>query len=114
MIAMAALARTWRSANIPTSGPAKAGGPPSFPSDPLACSSSTLRGRFANLCTGGLSPGRIRIGNLCFISVPLELLAEPDLMAKPSLQTLQVLGWRAKHHNAFCPHMPAVRVFHRG
>src|SRR5262249_17618248 len=30
-----------------------------------ACSSSTLRGDLRDLCTGGLSPGRIRIGNLC-------------------------------------------------
>jgi hypothetical protein len=48
------------------------------------------------------------------ISVPLELLAEPDPMDKPSLQTLQVLGWCAKGYNAFGPPMPAVRIFHRG
>jgi hypothetical protein len=45
------------------------------------------------------------------IGVPLELLAEPDLMDKPSLQTLQALGWRATHCNVFGPPMPAVRVF---
>jgi hypothetical protein len=45
--------------------PTKAGGPPSCLSDPLALQQFHIKGRFANLCTGGLFPGRIRIGNLC-------------------------------------------------
>jgi hypothetical protein len=28
-------------------------------------SSSTFGGRLLDLCTGGLSPGRVQIGNLC-------------------------------------------------
>ena len=91
----------------------KAGGPPSFPSDPLACSSPTLRGRFANLSTGGLSPGRIRIGNLCY-----QRAARAARRTRPDGQAIaadiQSLGWGAKHYNAFWPPMPAVRVFHRG
>jgi hypothetical protein len=43
-----------------------AGGPLGYPSGPpSACSSSTFEGRSADLCTRGLSPGRIRIENLC-------------------------------------------------
>ena len=49
-----------------------------LPERPSSCLQQFhIKGRSADLCTGGLSPGRIRIGNLCLIGVPLELLADP-------------------------------------
>jgi hypothetical protein len=91
----------------------KPGGPPGCPSDPLsACSSSTLKGRFANHCTGGLSPGRIRIGNLC-LSARRSSCSPTRLMDKPSLQTLQAINTCVKDYNGRASPMPAVRVFHR-
>ena len=114
MIAMAALARTWGSPNVPTRDSAKSRRAAQFPERPSSLQQFHIKGAICEpLHRGPISrphPHREPV----LISVPLELLADPDLMAKPSLQTLQLLGWRAKHYNVFCPPMPAIRVLHRG
>jgi hypothetical protein len=64
----------------------KSGGPPSCPSGPLALQQFHINGAICEpLCRGPISrpyPHREPV----LIGVPLELLAEPDLMDKPSLQ----------------------------
>jgi hypothetical protein len=45
--------------------PEKKKGRPASGDPSSTCSSSTFRGRLLDLCTGGLSPGRIQFGNHC-------------------------------------------------
>jgi hypothetical protein len=50
----------WQSSNPEKEEGRLASGDPSS-----TYSSSTFGGRLLDLCTGGLSPGRVQIGNLC-------------------------------------------------
>ena len=58
-----------------------------FPERPSSLQQFLIKGAICEpLHRGAYLPAASASGT-CAISVPLELLAEPDLMAKPSLQT---------------------------
>jgi hypothetical protein len=62
-------------------------GPPGRPKR-----SFNISGRLLDLCTGGLSPSRIQLGNLC-LSTSLARGPPTDVMAGPSLQaTIQYMA----------------------
>jgi hypothetical protein len=69
-------------AKIPTKG----GGPPSCPSDPLALQQFRIKGAICEPLHRGPISRPYSHREPVLIGVPLELLAEPDLMDKPSLQ----------------------------
>jgi hypothetical protein len=76
------------SPNVPTDGSSKTRRAAQFPERPSSLQQFHIKGAICEpLHRGPISrphPPREPV----LISVPLELLAEPDLMAKPSLQTL--------------------------
>ena len=70
----------------------KGGGPPSCPSDPLALQQFHIKGAICEPLRGGPISRPYSHREPVLIGVPLELLAEPDPMDKPSLQDTPSLG----------------------